>query len=105
MYPEADSHRVVSDATLEVAKCVSNYGLVIARLVAASHLEALQFVSRLACSSNGAEIIKLSEAQHRAQAEIMREHAVGLFELGRGFLLGTTRPFRTQAITACCVIL
>lgn len=104
-HPGSDNGRFASDATLDLAKCVSDYGLVTARLASAGYFEALQFASRLARSSNGEEIFKLSETQYRAQADIMREHSCSLFDLGREILVAAMRPYRTQIITACCVIL
>ena len=105
MYPDRDRRRIFSDAAVDVALSVSNYGLVAARLTAADFFVALQFASRLASASNGAQISKLSETQYSAQAKAMREHTDNLFELGRGILIGATRPFRKNLITACCAIL
>jgi hypothetical protein len=105
MYLDRDRRRIFSDAAVDVSMSVSNYGLVAARLTAADYFEALRFVSRLAGSSNGAEIVKFSEAQYSAQAKAIREHTDNLFELGRGILVGATRPFRRHLITACCAIL
>src|SRR6185437_10052909 len=105
IYSDRESRRIFSDAAVDVAMSVSKYGLVAARLTGAEYFGALRFAGRLAGSSSGAEIIKLSEAQYSAQAKAMREHADSLFDLGRGILTGATRPFRTHLITACCVIL
>jgi hypothetical protein len=105
IHPPLENRRFVSDAGLDIARCASNYGLIAGKLAGASYLEALQFASRVARSSNGAEVAKLSEAQYRAQVEIMREYASDLFDLGRGIAVGATRPFRTQTITACCAIM
>jgi hypothetical protein len=103
MYSDRDNR--LSDAAVDVAISVSNYGLATASLTGANYLETLQLAGGLAVSSDGADIIKLSEAQYSAQAKAMREHADNLFELGRGILIGTARPFRADLLTACCVIL
>jgi hypothetical protein len=84
---------------------ISKYGLAAARVTGGDYFGALQFASRLAGSSNGVEMMELSEAQYKAQAKAMREDADSLFEVGRGILAAATRPFRTHLITACCVIL
>ena len=89
----SDYCRFVSDGGLEVAKRISNYGLVAIKLTGAGYLEALQFASGLARSSNKAEIAKLSEAQCRAQVKILREHADSLVDHRRASLAGATRPF------------
>ena len=105
IYSDRESHRMFSDAAVDVAMSFSKYGLVAARLTGADYFGALQFAGRLAGSSNGAEMIELSEAQYNAHAKALREHADSLFELGRGILAAATRPFRSHLITACCVIL
>lgn len=99
----SDYCRFVSDGGFEVAKRMSNHGLAATKLAGAGYLEALQFASGLARSSNRAEVAKLSEAQHRAQVEIFREHTDSLFDLGRAIFSGATRPFM-GAIIAHSVI-
>jgi hypothetical protein len=105
MYPDRVSRRVFSDAAIDIATSVSNYGLAAATLTGESYFEALRFASRLAGSNNAAEIAELSAAQYTTQAKAMREHANSLFELGRGTLVGATRPLRTHLVMASCVIL
>jgi hypothetical protein len=89
----SDYCRLVSYGGVEVAKRMSNYGLVATKLTGASYLEALQYASGLVRSRNVAEIAKLSEAGYRAQVEILREHTDSLVDLHRAILAGATRPF------------